>query len=376
MGPVKPSKLPRNENGTDAMKKMFVLLLLLLGEPARGQNPDSFLAAVRKREAAVKVVDMTFSLKEILLKNNPTPMAEVLKTLGKAETILAEDVVLQSTNRIVIQGTMTRYEGAQPVWQLELGKPLPYRALAVTNSRGPKSFYPDGKGKDTEPSGAIPTTQGNHYLQGYYMRPVGVSFRGLDRTMTPYPVQSFKPSMVRQRIGERECIEYVKHLSNDSRQSYFVDPGMDNNVVRMISFNRGNVNMQIDITYAKNPVCDWVPDFWVAHTYTGAGKLERRTEVRVISSKFNESLPEDQFDIVYPPGTRVWKASEQKHYRVQPDSGFQLLTWSRDAVPSLVPVQDEVPWYRRYLWWIVGCIGVVALVAVVVRRRQGFWLRR
>ena len=359
------------------MKKLFVLLsiLFLLFESARGQSPDPFIAAARKREAAVKVVDITFSLKEIMLKNNPTPMAEVFKTPSKPETTQTEDVVLESTNRLVIQGTMTRYEGAQPVWHLEAGKPLPDRALTVTNSKGAKSFYPAGRGRNTEVSGAIPISPGNHYLKVYYVTPLGFAFRGLDRNLTPLHAQSFKPSPVRQRIGERECTEYANQAGKDDRVSYFADPQLDHNVVRMLYTKQGKITLQIDITYARNPVCDWVPDSWVAHTYTRTGKLERRTEVRVISSKFNEPLPEDQFDIVFPPGTRVFKASENKYYRVQPHGGYELLTWSRDAVPSLVPLQEDVPWHRRYLWWIAGCIGAIAAGAVLLRRRRGGWLR-
>jgi hypothetical protein len=355
------------------MKKLLAPLLLFLsaasgmGQPA--SNPDLFLAALRKREAAVKVVDITFAMKETRLKDSPIPKAEMLDPKSKMGTSLPEDLVLESTNRLVIQGTMTRYEGAHPVWQVEIGKPLPHRALNVTNSKGAKMFYPEGMGgRDTRPRGAIPLAPSNHYLQMPYTIPLGLAYRGLDRNFTSSPTQLFKPSPTRQRIGERECIEYACQPAKDFRKSYFVDPQLDHNFVRILSVRQGKVTMQTDITYARNAVCEWVPDSWVVYFYTDAGKLQRRTEVRVVSSKFNEPLPDDQFDVVFPPGTRVWKASESQYYRVQADGSFRLLSTTGEDTPTVV-AREDAPWNKRYLGWVAGCVGVIAVVAVLVLER-------
>lgn len=131
----------------------FLLSAVVLGQETT--NTDPFLEALKKREAIVKVVDITFKMKEILPKGGPTPAAAMGLEDPKSTKTLDKDLILESTNRVVIQGTMTRFEGNHPVWHLADGKPLPDKRITVSNLNSSKSFYPNGFGGNTEVEGAF-----------------------------------------------------------------------------------------------------------------------------------------------------------------------------------------------------------------------------
>ena len=62
---------------------------MLLFDQQPTSTSDPFLDALKKREAAVKVADITFQLKEVIAIDN--------------------DLLLKSTNRFVIQGARMRF---------------------------------------------------------------------------------------------------------------------------------------------------------------------------------------------------------------------------------------------------------------------------
>jgi hypothetical protein len=344
-----------------------LLLLLLSSEAVQGQSEttsDPFLEAARKREAKVKVVDVTFTMKEILLKNSATPMAELLPAFGKAATTLPEDLVIESTNRFVIQNTMMRFEGNHPLWHLASGKPLPDQRITVSNSQSSRSYYPKGRGKDAQVSGAIKNDLVNTSMDNYYLIPLSVAFRGLNRNLTPHSVQLFVKSSARQRVDGNECFEYTYLAGKHNRMSYLVDPKLDHNVVRIIYVRQGKIFCQIDIKYGRNPICEWMPESWVEHSYSATGKTERRTEVRVASCKFNETLPEDQFELVFPAGTRVYNSADAKYYMTESGGGLRLLSSSGEELTPTISQQGD-SWPPRWMPWLLGCGGGVIIIIVL-----------
>src|SRR5690348_2031699 len=104
--------------------KRRVVLLLILSciavSPAFAQNDtskDPFFEAVHKRNAAAEVVDLTFDLKEWYpsgFGHFDAVHPNIRKDLREERQ---KERALESTsNRLVIQGSMVRYENHHQVW--------------------------------------------------------------------------------------------------------------------------------------------------------------------------------------------------------------------------------------------------------------------
>jgi hypothetical protein len=357
--------------------RLFILLfvMLMIGAPRQAQSQtksDPFVEAARKREAATKVVDLTFKMREISPKGTPVPGAGWALGGAKEGSVLDTDLVLESTNRLVFQGSMVRFEGNHPVWHVASAKALPTEVLSVSKNGSAKTFYPNGRATENSPSGTMGPDSRNYQLKITYLFPLLVAYRGTDRSIAIYAASSFKASGVTQPIRGKDCREYAQMVGNDARLSYFVDPELDYNVVRRVLVRNRRIVNQIDIGYEKSSVCEWVPISWVEHAYTASGNLERRREVEVVSTKFNEPLSEDQFDVVFPPGAVVTDqgdAQDTKRYRVQADGGFRLLSVDGRELSTVV-WHGNLPWYRRYVWWFVGGGAAMVLLVVALLRRK------
>lgn len=347
----------------------FLLSAVVLGQETT--NTDPFLEALKKREAIVKVVDITFKMKEILPKGGPTPAAAMGLEDPKSTKTLDKDLILESTNRVVIQGTMTRFEGNHPVWHLADGKPLPDKRITVSNLNSSKSFYPNGFGGNTEVEGAFSKLSQNRELQRYYIHPITFTFRGLHRNIGADSAHNFKIGARRELVKGKNFVEYkTPENRHGNGTRLLVNPDEDNNVVRIANFANGKLSAQMDISYVKNEICGFSPDSWVHHTYTPAGKMTRRTELSVVSCKLNEPLPEDQFDVTFPPGTKVYDSDKYDYYRVQADGQLRLLSRESEELGMVIP-QPGTSWMRRYQYWIVGVvIAIVGLAILVYRRRR------
>lgn len=342
---------------------LFLFSTCVLGLPPE----DPFLEAARKRETAVKVADITFNITEYYPKGSSALLKETARTGSKSELPLSRDLTLASTNRLVIQGRMTRFEGNHPLWYGERGEAVPNQVIRVANTNTSKAFYPNGQGIEKHPSGAIPNSPINTALQLYYLRPIGLAFRGQDRTLTSYPVSLFILSPHRHRIGERDCLEYLLKLGKTNTMSYYVDPQIDYNVLRIQHLKEGRVFTQLDIVYAVNNICGWAPESWVHHWYSEIGLLQRRTDVRVVTAKYNEPLAEDKFDIVFPTNTHVWHARDQKYYRVQEDGRLRLLSDSGNELSSVI-AQSETFWSCRHLVLLTLC-GLITVFGLLLLHR-------
>jgi hypothetical protein len=349
---------------------LFLLAVSAAGQSQPAAKSDPFLQAVRKREAAVKVVDVTFKLKEIRPRGSPVPGSDMFPAKNKANTVLEADLVLESTNRIVIQGTQVRIEGSHPIWTVAVGKPMPEQLVSVSNKTTAKEFLPKGRGTYTGPTGVIYKNPMNFYVRLDYLMPIGTAYRGTNRLITVYPAQSFKPSGVRQSINGRDYQEYAAQVGKNARMNYAISPQLDYHIVRAVVTRNSRIIEQTDIVYDKDLVCEWVPVSWVLHYYAGTGKLQRRLEVQVVSTRFNEAIAEDQFDVVFPPGTIVTDQRQDKRYRVEADGSHRLLSGRGEDLGTEVS-QENVSWYQRYVWWLflVGA-SIVGLLAVLVVRKR------
>ncbi len=206
---------------------ILCLSLFLVGTPQQGLSQTTsnpFVEAARKREAAAKVVDVTFKMREIRPKGSPVPGAGWALGGAKEGSVLETDLVLESTNRLVFQDSMVRFESNRPVWNVGSGKALPTEVLSVSKNGSAKTFYVKGRGTEKWPSGTFGPDASNMHLKIVYLFPLFSAYRGRNRTLGVYSADSFKPSGAKQPIGGNDCLEYAQTVGSDARLSFFVAP--------------------------------------------------------------------------------------------------------------------------------------------------------
>lgn len=165
-----------------------------------------------------------------------------------------------------------------------------------------------------------------------------------------------------QKLGARS----VRHL--------WVDPSRDFVMVRSLTVSHGNPVSKTDIRYRREEACGWVPDEW--ETVTQGPGSERRVSRRVQVTKhhFNEPMDAAQFDLSFPPGTRVRDRKNDLDFLVTPGGGKRVIPQAERHLPYeklLATASTGVLGSERGGSFLVASalgIGLAALGLLVYRR--------
>jgi hypothetical protein len=155
---------------------------------------------------------------------------------------------------------------------------------------------------------------------------------------------------------------------------YFVDPVRDYVVMRTRNEYKGSAQQQIDISYVPSDVCGWVPSSWKDQDYSSDGALIGESEKHILSLKLNEEQDAEQFELEFPPGTRLSDTGTGRYYQVQPNGDMLERAPNWDELPGgQVLSQGGRSWLIRHKWTLIaaGVVVLVAFAAFYGVRRKG-----
>ncbi|MGC1275059.1 MAG: hypothetical protein WBC44_15245 [Planctomycetaceae bacterium] len=256
---------------------------------------------------------------------------------------------------------------------------VPSEALSVFDGRV-------SKGWERRPSVEFP--QGSVSRQPIPPRGL-VEFKALMLTFHPFDPtrRPFDPSGLRMTdrtevVDGRECLVAEvpgRASSGTSLHVLRIDPARDLHVVRSTYERDGVTESQLDVEYAADEAVGWVLSGWRYHRTTPAGKLTHDYKAEVTEIEINPTLPDELFQLEFPPGTRYTDIEAGKLYIVQEPGTPREIT--RQELRSKAS-QEELMTTRTgrasalvdggWNWWIVSFVcGVAALVlaCVLVWRR-------
>jgi hypothetical protein len=220
------------------------------------------------------------------------------------------------------------------------------------------------------PQGIIARSAGNEDVKISYLTPLTMTFRGLDPTISPYPVIDLKKSGISLPINGVSCDEYILGRSGQRTLHCWLSPKQDF-VIRRMTVGRGaHVERQTDIDYRPNAVCGWVPDRWVENYFSVSGNFLRTATVKVLEIQVNPALAPEQFDLAFPEGTQVHDKKTGKDYRVTSDGRMREVSATGENVDASVHQPDD-SWFHRHQWLVVALGMVVgAMVVWLIMRRK------
>ena len=336
-----------------------------------GAQPDAtspIVKAAQSRQDLIKTVDVEFKLTETISKGG---LSDTLALRGAA--VPREETHLQSTNRLVIDGTKVRYEHNHPIMNLEHGKPFAKKYVSVFNGNLAKSFHPNGIGPDETTVGVIGSGPKIMDIKSYVLTPITLAFRGLDPAIAPFSIADFEPTGVTLPIDGAACCEYKFTPWKESVLTIWADPAKDHVVRRLRVEKNGRLAEQQDISYRRDDRWGWIPTTWVRNRYTANSQVGITSTVSVETIRLNESQPEELFELRFPEGTVVHDQRTTKDYLVKSNGNMHELSSRGEELPASVP-QPGVSWFERNRWLLGSLVLILLTIGLgyITRRR---WFR-
>jgi hypothetical protein len=360
---------------------MVAMAAFDLGQAEKGVDPA--VAAARARQERAKTVVLEFKLTTVDQPGSRSGQLDAVmrQAAGLTKTVPEKETTSESKNRMVLDGAKMRIEINHPMWSLAEGKLLPSPRVEVCDGEAGKYLYTLGIAGDGKPKGRVHGAADSADFRLTLLNPIYFAFRGTDREVCPYPIGVFKPTGATVPIAGATCNEYVVNRGDMIVTAWF-DPGADYTIRRFTETQKGKLRRQIDAEHRRDEKWGWVPAAWTLAEYDMAGDLMWTEQVAVFSLDIGEPQPASEFQIRFPPDTRLFDMRNKKYYRIQPDES--MLEISADGKPlgsgakipqpsgSEVPQADE-SFFSRHKWLLISAATalVVVIVFLFARRRFG-----
>lgn len=353
----------------NAFHRLAVLCLTLLVGVAHAQTPPAdspALAAARKRQDAIKSIEFTVRVKQVV---EPNVMRQSERD-GKG-TYPKERTTIESVNRLVFDGAMIRFEDNHAMPHANLMQWIEMRSLYVTNGEVVKFYQAPAEGPSRENCIAKISTVQNTSVSGLriYM-PLHLACRGASNPScrNALTFNQFKALGVLTKIKGADVEEYQRTATEvTSGNQMWVDGKCDHlpRRIRYITPNGGGSGIT-DITLEREQSAGlWLPKSWVHTDYTTDDKVKMTYVMTVDSVSVNPPHDRKEFDLVFPKGVEVFDDRTGEYTLSNGDNGGPILTGSGGGEGN--PTSQ----LSRYWWVPVMGVLIMALVIgwVVYRRR-------
>jgi hypothetical protein len=349
---------------------MALSLSLYFAKPANGQS--AFASAAKVRQDAVKTLVADLNIKEFDVKGAisgdlPAPIAK----LANSRTIPPEDTSFESSNHLVIDGDMVRYENNHPMWHVE-GVLTKKKMVNVCDGKLSKQFFPDGMGTETKVIGIIKRDAVSRQVQTTELAPLLITFRGLNPNISATNLSALKETGQTLPIEGTLCREYFQQYNQSSSIHFWIDPEKDQAIRRITQISQGSEVCRTDVKCRKETI-GWVPSSWTVSHFDTKGKTLRTVDVSIAKLAINQTVSASSFELEFPKGTFVedQRPDRVKYYRVQADGAMREVGPTGDELrdAKVIP-QPGSSWLRRNQWFLIGClVSLILILAMIVRKR-------
>jgi hypothetical protein len=329
---------------------------------AEEEPEDPAVAAARKRQEAIKTLDVRFKHTETYAKgtvsdasrSNPNPPTPVP----------AEDMSVESMNRIVLDGEKIRVEDNHPGWYGR-GKRT-YKQSRIYTFDGDIGYLllnRDYGGQLSAQGGIEEAFLGRdaHFI------PLYISVRGLSPIFSSPTMSQLQQSKTNEKIGDDLCEQYIAPTKGGAPTLFWLNAKKDYCIRRIRGGNEEQAHSVCNIQNIYDEKYGWLPKSWCHEEHSWKGKLLATHTFEIQEMKINESVPADLFKIEFPSGSRVADNRNGKHkeYIAQPDGSMQ-----EDDLAAHMPPPARKTWYPPLTWAISAVILIlIGVLAIIIVRR-------
>jgi hypothetical protein len=333
--------------------KLVGCFTLLIAPGIAAADEDPMAAAARKRQEFVRTLVVVFKSTNFRTSSSTAPRPAPADPWEAP----AEKLTNESTRRLIIDGAKSREDTE---FNESLGiQPRPVQTTTVRDGALRKHLQFKGPRASVRATGSIGSDDGKRNFS--LPLPLAITFRGLDGAMSYFRLDRLKPTGVVETIDGSTWHEYSFPGGNPGTEFWF-EPEKGFVLRRLVTREGERLVRQTDIRYREDKNAGWVPANWT-DLECGTGTADRsRSEVEILKVEFNQPQAAEQFDLVFPPGTRVFDNRDNKEYDVAADGTLQVV----DKDSTLGRRSDGSPWYMRTRWLsyavVITLLGLVSVL--------------
>jgi hypothetical protein len=287
-------------------------------EPAN-VSLEAVVKAWQERQDRVRSGVFTWTETRMVTRGSISAMM-TLRGNPKGNTIPAEDLSFDVPVNLSMDGEKLRheYEGERQ-WSEEKDALVPISYASAYDGSAGKFLYPRGTEIGNWPQATIRAEKGLPDAKDAELRPILMNFRGLIAEVRYLDVGKLALTGRRADIEGASCVELQRVSSKSGLDNQlWVDPARDFVVVRYSTSLVGKSVYQITVQYLKDASGVWVPTSWVIINHPPVqGESLFTTRAAVKDYKLNVPLDSTQFDLAFPPGTRVSDEKSKLEYIVK-----------------------------------------------------------
>jgi hypothetical protein len=239
-------------------------------------------------------------------------------------------------------------------------------SLQIFDGRVSKFFQPYSPSV-TYPTVTINDGQADSIVRNVRFIPVGIVYRPIGTTNGFFDRTKLELTSKPAMADGNACL--VMKYQDDT---VWVDPAKNFIPTRYSCTSRGVTTMSIDIKYSHDPKHGWVPTSWNYAKLSPKGETLTSISCKAVRYKLNEDIPNDTFEIQYPPGTWVQDWTKNDTYIIREGKGPRpVLAGEFDGSNYEQLLGSEPPsrgWVTVLVIANVGILIAIIVVAVYYRR--------
>jgi hypothetical protein len=346
---------------------------LAAGVVAQPSADSPALRAARERQEKLASVDFTFRIQETV---EPGAMQRELLRGGQSPAKFpAEQLHLESVNRLIYDGVRMRHEDNHPMPDERTSRFEPVQALKLTDGRLVKSLlHPVGNVSRQASVALIATPRQESVADFALYMPFHLACRGHDNPgcRDAYTFQRLKPSGPGVAIGGVATEEYTLGAkSGATTYRCWVAPSQGYAVRRLRQDGANGKALYItDVQSAKEPISgQWLPTSWKHTMFNEQGGIRRTLEVTVTRTEVGGAYADNVFDLQFPPGVEVLDESAGRYFLVRDDGTYRPIAPGEDSPELTADLKSN--WFSRNWWWLVSvAVATCGVLFLVIRRTR------
>jgi hypothetical protein len=209
------------------------------------------------------------------------------------------------------------YKGAEWSHKVKRYEPMSYNST----SKGIVSklyWEPSPHDENWWPQGRIAAKRENLDVSLASLQPILMTFRGMTPDMRAFDIETFTLTGNSAIIRGHECFA-LKQKLHDSETQLWVDPTRSYSIVRYLVFSRGVIQQKVDVRFELGELGMWIPTQWETIINLPDGNLRNSVETRLVKYELNSKIEKNEFELEFPPGTRVRDGIQMLDYIIRPD---------------------------------------------------------
>lgn len=341
---------------------------------------EQILRAWKARQDKAVTAHFEMSVESTIPKGSSTLRVQAAGFAPKAaaggEVEPPQDTIVKGTSSLSLSGSKMRYSYDVPQWDRGHNELHEVHYADTFDGRLFKSLRnPSEPNKANYPAGHVEKAEGTHSVTQLAIIPLIWALRG-DHKQFFHNLAQFDVTGRKVAISDQSCLELVRRTQpgGNKREVMYVDPMRDYVVARMAIMVEDKPTMQVDVAYSPDKAVGWIPHSWEYTIRLSSNNSLLEAQRRTVTSyEIGGPIDDSEFDLQFPPGTRVMDRSEggNVQYVIREDSS------KGRVIPSaLTPTYEELKKsdrkpnrLRLFIIW-GGVLALILVCWILIRRRS------